>query len=120
MNLFSIPKVFTGTNGDRPDVNDTLILFTDGDAHDLNTALEQAEILKNKGVRIITIGAGKEESVRSFKPILIKMASSPGYAMTVNFEKLDFSDFVEKVTKIVCQELPEENTSSQKIQNIHK
>jgi hypothetical protein len=100
-----------------------LILFTDGDAHDLSTALEQAEILKNKGVRIITIGTGKEESVRSrsFQPILIKLASSPRYAMTVNFEKLDFSEFVEKVTKIVCQELPEENTSSQKIiQNIHK
>ena len=104
----SLFQVFTGTNGDRPDVNDTLILFTDGDAHDLSTTREQAEILKKKGVRIITIAAGKEESVRLFQPILIKMASSPHeYAITVNFEKLDFFDFVKKASKVVCPKTPE-------------
>ncbi|XP_028404923.1 cartilage matrix protein-like [Dendronephthya gigantea] len=42
-------KVFTGDplDGDRPGVKDVLIIFTDGNAHDLRVALRQAEIINH-------------------------------------------------------------------------
>lgn len=94
-------QVFTGQNGDRPGIPDIAMIFTDGNAHDFRIAREQAKILKEKGVLVITIGAGTKESLRSFKQELIDMASSPEYALTVNFEQLEY--FAEKAFPLFCQ-----------------
>ncbi|CAB3978244.1 Hypothetical predicted protein [Paramuricea clavata] len=94
-------EIFTGRNGDRPGISDIVILFTDGNAHDLSKAREQSKILREKGILVITIGAGTKESLRTFKQELIDMASSPEYAMTVNFEQLEF--FAEKAFPLVCR-----------------
>ena len=94
-------QVFTGQNGDRPGISDIAMIFTDGNAHDFRIARKQAKILKEKGVLVITIGAGTKESLRSFKQELIDMASSPEYALTVNFEQLEY--FAEKVFPLFCQ-----------------
>ncbi|XP_028404925.1 matrilin-2-like [Dendronephthya gigantea] len=94
-------EVFTGLYGDRPYIPDMLIIFTDGNAHDLRIARRQAAFLKEKGIFIITIGAGTERSIQKFKQELIDMASGPEYAFTVDFEQLEF--FAEKAFPLVCR-----------------
>jgi hypothetical protein len=64
-------------------------------------AREQATLLKQKGVLLITIGAGKRSKVQQFQHELIDMASSPEYAMTVDFDQLEY--FAEKAFPLVCQ-----------------
>ncbi len=78
-----------------------MILFTDGNAHDLKIARKQADILKRNGALVITIGAGKEESLRLFRQELIDMASSPEYALTVDFDQLEY--FAEKAFPLMCK-----------------
>ena len=94
-------QVFTGQHGDRPGIPDIIILFTDGNAHDIRIARKQAKILREKGVLVITIGAGTKESLRSFEQELIDMASSPEYALTVDFDQLEY--FAEKAFPLFCQ-----------------
>lgn len=101
-NIFflSFSQVFTKTHGDRPDVPDILILFTDGNAHDKKLAQTQADFLKKKGVLVITIGAGSKSSLRIFRQELTKISSGPEYSLLVDFENIQY--FAEKVFPIVC------------------
>ena len=94
-------QVFSGGAGDRPGIDDIVIVFTDGNAHDITVAREQANILKSKGVLVITIGAGKKSEVKLFQKELTDMASAPEYAMTVDFDQLEF--FAEKAFPLVCK-----------------
>ena len=80
-----------------------MILVTDGDAHDLITAKQQASILKKMGVFIITIGAGTEKKLQSFSTVLSEIASSPEFAKTVNFE--DLESFVVEALALVCKHI---------------
>ena len=99
--LTRVNKVFSGGRGDRPGVDDIVVVFTDGNAHDIKVAREQADILKSKGVLVMTIGAGKKSEVKLFEKELSDMASSPEYAMTVDFDQLEY--FAEKAFPLVCK-----------------
>ena len=89
--------------GDRPGVDDVLILFTDGYAHDLRLALTEAELLKKNGVRIITIAAGEKDNIDHFRKELQIMASDPVTdALTVDFK--DISNFANEVIPVICPE----------------
>lgn len=57
--------------GDRTNVPDILILYTDGAASDTPVALYEAEQLKQNGVKIICVGFGSYADLDSLK----KMAS---------------------------------------------
>ena len=95
--------MFNGHGGDRPGVKDVLILFTDGNAHDLQTALMEAKLLKEAGVRVITIGAGVKSAVKRFESELKQMASDPETdMMMVDFE--DLSGFANEAFPLICRE----------------
>lgn len=96
-------QIFTGQGADRPDVKDILILFTDGNAHDLPVAREQAKRMKERNITLVTIGAGKDDSLMKFKKELEEMASGPEYSMTVNFDELEV--FAQKAFPLVCRYL---------------
>ena len=90
-------------DGDRPGVQNVLIIFSDGNAHDLSVALEQAEILKARGVRVITIGAGVKADVREFEDELKQMSSNPETDfLTVDFG--DLSSFANKAFPLICRD----------------
>ena len=98
-------QVFNGDpeNGDRPGVKDVLIIFTDGNAHDLRVALEQAEVIKSRGVRVITIGAGMKRSIWKFEDELKKMCTDPEHDfMMVDFK--DLSGFANEAFPLICQQ----------------
>ena len=98
-------QVFNGDpeNGDRPGVKDVLIIFTDGNAHDIRVALEQAEVIKSRGVRVITIGAGTKRSIWKFQDELKKMCTDPKRDfIMVDFE--DLSGFANEAFPLICKE----------------
>ena len=63
--------MLTVAQGDRTNVPDILILYTDGKASDTQVALDEAEQLKQNGVKIICVGFGTNADLDSLK----KMAS---------------------------------------------
>ncbi|CAB3999079.1 Hypothetical predicted protein [Paramuricea clavata] len=91
-------QIFNGKGVDRPDVPNILILFTDGLAHDIRLAYDQAEDLKKKGTRLIVIGAGKRAN-EVFKQIK-HMASRVKDAHKSKFDQL--SGIVDDLLDVVC------------------
>ena len=76
--LFWYSKVFNGKGNDRPDAPNVLLLFTDGQAIDKqgkDYQVEQAKKLKDDGVKVITVGLGKSETINKFRDKLREMAS---------------------------------------------
>ena len=51
--------MFTGKNGDRTNVPDILILYTDGSASDKDLQFKEADLLKENGVKIICATFGE-------------------------------------------------------------
>ena len=90
-------KVFNGKGGDRPDAPDVLILFTDGQATDKqgkNFQVEEAQKLKDKGVKVMTVGMGVEKTIAKFRSKLKDMASKASGSddklqFEAEFEQLD-------------------------------
>jgi hypothetical protein len=79
-------------------VPNILILFTDGLAHDIRLAYDQAEDLKKKGTRLIVIGAGKRAN-EVFEQIK-RMASREEDAHQSKFDQL--SGIVDDLLDVVC------------------
>lgn len=98
-----INQTFNGHGGDRPNIKNTLIIFTDGGAHDSPVVRKMATYLKGKGVTVVAIGVGTKASLREFKEELNEMASSPQHVLTVSFNDLDV--FAEKAFPVVCGHL---------------
>ena len=63
--------MLTVAKGDRTNIPDILILYTDGKSTDKQVALDEAEQLKQNGVKIICVGIGNNADLDSLK----KMAS---------------------------------------------
>jgi hypothetical protein len=64
-------------------------------------ALKQAEVLKSRGVRVITIGAGVRGDVRQFEDELKQMCTDP----TRDFLMVDFKDlsgFANEAFPLIC------------------
>lgn len=65
-------------------------------------ALRQAEILKKRGVHVITIGAGVRRDVRRFEDELKQMASDPRKDfLMVDFK--DLSSFANEAFPLICR-----------------
>lgn len=71
--LFILLQVFTGTDGDRPEVDDILVVLMNGLTLDAAIASEYSEKLKVRGVRIIAVAIGTE--TESFEDQIELMAS---------------------------------------------
>lgn len=71
--LFILLQVFTGTDGDRPEVDDILVVLMNGLTLDAAIASEYSEKLKVRGVRIIAVAMGTE--TESFEDQIELMAS---------------------------------------------
>ncbi|XP_028415528.1 collagen alpha-6(VI) chain-like isoform X2 [Dendronephthya gigantea] len=98
--------IFNHRNGDRPDVADVLIIFTDGEAHDFEVAKKHAQEMKKRNIRIITIAAGPD--AKNPKAALVKqmeaLASDPLNVYTVDFSELN--DIVDRLIDIDCSIVP--------------
>ena len=99
--MFSVSKVFTPENDDRPDVPDYLIIFTDGQATDRRDALKNARRLKEKGVKIVAIGAGEQKF--AFLSQLEEIASSPSDVWMADFDNLN--EIVDVIVKDIVNEV---------------
>ena len=95
-------KVFTVEGDDRPDVQDVLIVFTDGRARDQEDARFYAQNLKNRDVHIMGIAAGPDRL--NFKHQLDEIASSPDDVLMVEFDDLD--GIINKLVNKVCKQPP--------------
>ena len=95
------PQVFTPENDDRPDVPDYLIIFTDGRATDRSLAYRNAKKLKEKGVKIVAIGAGRDKF--NFLGQLEEIATSPSDVWMADFDNLN--DIVEVIVKDIVNEV---------------
>ena len=93
-------QVFNKYRGDRPLVNDTLILFTDGNAHDLRLAHEMADAMKSRNIKIVGVAAGSEEEVERFKPELEEMVTNKNDIISVDFP--DLATFATKLLRVTC------------------
>lgn len=91
-------QIFTGKGGDRPDVPNILIVFTDGSAHDIHLAYTQANELKQRGTRIIGIAAGND--VERFYYQLKRLVSRTEDAHRSKFDQL--SGIVDDLLDVVC------------------
>ncbi|XP_045165576.2 uncharacterized protein LOC123529337 [Mercenaria mercenaria] len=49
-------KMFIPSKGDRPNVDDVLIIVTDGDSDDYDYTIEQAKLARDSGIHIFAIG----------------------------------------------------------------
>lgn len=112
-------QVFTEAGGDRSDVPDIVIVFTDGKSHKKDLTIQNAEGLKRRGVRILAIGAGDERA--KFKEELEKIASSPQDVQMVEFDQLDsiVTDLVNQVCRVVTTAPPGKDIFSSKKFKLH-
>ena len=93
-------QVFNKYGGDRPLVDDTLILLTDGNAHDLDLAHEMANAMKSRNIKILGVAAGKEKQVEKFKPELEQMVTNKNDIISVDFP--DLATFATKLLRVTC------------------
>ena len=84
--LFIVLQVFTGTDGDRAEVDDILVLLLNGRTADAALASEYSEMLRVRGVRIIAVAMGNE--TESFEDQLELMASSRQDMRRTSFDHL--------------------------------
>ncbi|XP_033728140.1 collagen alpha-3(VI) chain-like [Pecten maximus] len=70
---------FTNSSGDRANVEDILVVLTDGHSTDRNSTLDEAEMLHNTSTKVITIGIGADIDISELNAI----ASDPSNAFTV-------------------------------------
>ena len=84
----------------RPDSEKILLLITDGQPHDPEVALEEAEKLKQKGVHLITVGAGTVRWINKFKLMLNRLGSKPTHNHQEEFRYLN--KITHKLVKDIC------------------
>ena len=85
--MLTLSQVFTGTDGDRPDVNDILVVLMNGRTTDAAVVSEYAEKLKVRGVRIIAVAMGTE--TESFEDQIELMASGVRDMLSTSFDYLN-------------------------------
>ena len=83
--------MLTVANGDRTNVPDVLILYTDGVADNKAVALDEAEQLKQNGVKIICVGFGDNADLDSLKKMASPSCEGTGEKLVfqADFDKLD-------------------------------
>lgn len=94
--------LFNVTNGARPSVQDVCVVLTDGKSNSNSKTLNAAELLKDAGVYIFTIGIGGSINVKELQDI----ASSPPEQFFLNvsdYETLQTDDLSQLVSSRVCE-----------------
>ena len=76
--LLATFKIF-GQTGDRKDVPNVLVLFSDGKSGDHARAVTAAQAMKNKDVEILCVGIGEGNTVQNLMEQLEQLATKPGY-----------------------------------------
>ncbi len=87
-------------NVSSSDSEKVLLLITDGQPHDPDVALKEAEKLKEKGVHLITVGAGTEKWINKFKLLLNRLGSKPTHNHQEDFKYL--GKITHKLVKDIC------------------
>ena len=93
-------KVFPSNVLYRPNVSDVVVILTDGEARDRRKALEEAAKLRGKGVQIMAIGMGEEDTIATFREDLRMMASRSSDVFTADFKTLPY--LVNALTLGIC------------------
>lgn len=101
-------KVFTVVGDDRPEVDDILIVFTDGATRDQRVAVRYADKMKARNVHIIGIAAGPKR--HEFKHQVEEIASTPEDVYMVEFDDLEAMLF--RLVNNVCKAPPSKYKSS--------
>ncbi|XP_060067325.1 collagen alpha-4(VI) chain-like [Ylistrum balloti] len=70
---------FSNSSGDRENVDNILVVLTDGRSTDRNSTMDEAEMLRNTSTKVITIGIGADIDVSELNAI----ASDSSNAFTV-------------------------------------
>ena len=91
-------KVFNGNNGDRSAIENVLVIFSDGRAHDITTAFREANIMKERNVRIIAMTVSEYGDVPNN---LRKLATRPEYAISIKFSNTAQS--AKKLVSMICK-----------------
>ena len=93
-------QMLTDAEGDRADVTDILILFTDGEASDPQKQLEEANLLKQNGVKIISVGFGSFIDLDSLNKTASPSCKGTGKKLLfqADFKELD------SITNAIAQE----------------
>ena len=94
--------MFTIAGDDRPNVQDILIVFTDGAARDQDDAKRYAQNLKNRDVHIVGIAAGQKR--HEFRHQLVEIATSEDDVIMVEFDDLD--NIIRGLVNKVCKNPP--------------
>lgn len=98
---------YTALHGARPGITRTAIVLTDGGSYDPNETAREAQLLKDTGVLVLSIGIGTNINQTELRLI----ASSPADVFQVNnFDILDtISKQVANVTCIEAEAPPKQN-----------
>ena len=68
-----------GQTGDRKDVPNVLVLFSDGESQDHARAVATAQAMKNTGVEILCVGIGQGRTNQKLIEQLRQLVSKPQY-----------------------------------------
>jgi hypothetical protein len=91
-------QVFNGYNGDRSAVENVLVIFSDGRAHDIRTAYREANYMKERNIRIITMVVSEYGDVPDN---LRRLASVPKYAISIKLSNAVQS--AKKLVSMICK-----------------
>ncbi|XP_028414334.1 collagen alpha-1(XII) chain-like [Dendronephthya gigantea] len=100
--------VFNGTGNDHPDAPNVLVLFTDGKSNDhqgVDYQVEQADMLKNEGAKIITVGMGKSvitEELRTKMRQIASTAADSGEPLMFEASYANFDSIANNITTAIC------------------
>ena len=94
----------TGPENFRTDVNDTILLITDGEpnSNTMEYTKQYAKELKDKNILIVTTGVGSKSENETFQKVLIELATSQDFFVKAKFDKLD--DILETLVARSCVE----------------
>ena len=89
-----------GSGDDRPDVDNVVIVITDGVATDQDKAISQAGLMKKQGAKILAIGVGPEKHQKELEEVVSNPVSRN--AMWVeNFD--DIAEYIDRIKTSACE-----------------
>ena len=103
-------KVFSerSPSNHRGDVDDVILLFTDGNPNPTDTQMplanKYAKILKSRNVTIVGLAAGVPDDVVKFKHNIQRWATSPQLVFEAELNNLD--NVISKLVKASCSDIP--------------
>lgn len=97
--LLMAKQMFTPTKGSRSNVPKIAIVFTDGQSNDPSGTQQQAKLLKDSGVLVLSIGIGPSVNQQELESIASK---AEDVFQVTNFDVL--STIGKEVTNITCRE----------------